>query len=488
MKKPNKKRQLQIQQKKQKTFIMDTLFCDELLIEIFHRLPPPSAVAVSLVSRRWRRLLRSSTTSLSLNFPPPYNPTTISSLSSFLRQHPFLSSLSAAAPALCGDGGILLSVAASCPNLRHLQLSSSPVSALSLYNFSNSCKHLSSISLAVSRPLSFNWMSCFKSLRCLSLSIKNPLAETDDSSLGSVKDAIFDVELSLESLSLSGISPRDYGVGFLWRNCKNVRKLQLKSCESVGDYSSFSDFLRLANDLQELELRSCRSIANLVMLTLCENCVSLNSLLIYDGGSREGLLQFLNQSKCSLRNLDFRLPLDLDNSHMIALSENLHFRGLMSLRLQCCCFVTGEGLKAVGRALGGALEELSLINCDVVEREHGLLTTLGQDLRKLKRLDLSYNDMLHDKEVVSMLASCDCLVELRLRGCSRLSDAAVDVMVRRCKQLQRVDIAYCSGIGVQGVEFFVLNAPCLRRVEVEQSKLSEAAMARASDRFMQVVC
>lgn len=331
-------------------------------------------------------------------------------------------------------------------------------------------------------------MPYFKSLRCLSLFITNPLAETDDSELEEVKDAVFDVELSLESLSLCGISLWDHGISYLWRNCKNVKKLQLKSCESVGDYSSFSGFLRLASDLQELELRSCRSIIDVVMLTLAENCVSLNSLLIYDGGSREGLVQFFNQSRSSLRNLDFRLPLDLCNTHLIALSENLHFRGLMSLRLQSCCLVTGEGLRAVGRALAHGLEELSLINCDVVERELGLLTTLGQDLKKLRKLDLSYNDKLLDKELVSMLASCDCLVELKLRGCSRLTNASVGAMARSCKQLQHVDITYCCRIEVQGVEFLVLNSPFLRRVEVEQSKLSEVARTWALNKFMQLVC
>lgn len=332
------------------------------------------------------------------------------------------------------------------------------------------------------------WLPHFKSLKFLSLFITNPLSETDDSELGEVKDAVFDGELSLESLCLCGISAGDHGISYIWKNCKNVKKLQLKSCESVGDYSTFSGFLRLANDLQELELRSCRSIIDIVILTLVENCVSLNSLLIYDGGSREGLVQFFNHSKSSLRNLDFRLPLDLDNTHLIALSENLHFRGLMSLRLQSCCLVTGEGLKAVGRALAHGLEELALINCAVVERELGLLTTLGQDLKKLRKLDLSHNDMLLDKELISMLASCACLVKLKLRGCSKLTNAAVGAIVKSCKKLQHVDITYCCRIEVQGVEFVVLNSPCLRRVEVEQSKLSEVARTWASNKFMQVVC
>lgn len=302
-----------------------------------------------------------------------------------------------------------------------------------------------------------------------------------------MKADAFDAELKLESLFLCGIKAGDYEIGYIWKNCKNIKKLQLKSCESVGDFSSFSGFLRFSSGLQELELRTCRSIVDVVVLTLAESSLSLDSLLIYDGGSKEGLLQFINQSNSSLRKLDLRLPLDLDNSHLIALSENLNFRSLISLRLQSCCLVTGEGLKALGRAISNDLEELTLINCDVVEGEPGLLTTLGQNLKKLRKLDLSYNDMLLDKELVSMLISCNHLVELRLRGCGRLTNLAFASVAKSCKHLQHVDITYCKSIDVEGVENFVLNSPRLRLVEVEQGKISEATRAWASNRFIEVV-
>ncbi|GFP93455.1 scf E3 ubiquitin ligase complex F-box protein grra [Phtheirospermum japonicum] len=460
---------------------MDSVLCDELLQEIFHRLPPPSSAAVSLVSRRWHRLLRSSTTSLSLHVPRPHNPATITSFSAFLTQHPFLSSLSISGG---GEDPLLFAVASSCPNLRYLHFLSSPVSIFSLYTLSASCIHLSSIAITISRPLSFHWLPNFNSLKSLSLYFTNPSSDTN---IPEVKNAAFDAELNLETLSLCGILAGDYGLSSLWKNCKNAKKLKLKGCESLGDYLSFSQFLRSLSNLQELELRTCRSIIDVVLLTLAETCVSLDSLLVYDGGSKEGLLQFLNQSKCGLKRLDLRLPLDLDNTHLIALSENLNFRGLVSLRLQSCCLVTGEGLKGLGRALANGLEELALVNCDVVDREPGLLTGLGQSLRKLRKLDLSYNDMLVDKEIVSMLASCCFLVELRLRGCSMLSDAALYSMVRCCKRMECVDITCCGRIDMDGVEFFVINSPNLRRIEVERSKISEVARRWASSKFMEIV-
>ncbi|CAI9758571.1 unnamed protein product [Fraxinus pennsylvanica] len=469
---------------------MDSILCDELLQDIFHRLPPSCSAAVSLVCKRWLRLLRLSTSSLTLYFSPPsYNSATISSLSSFLSQHSYLFWLSLTLPTDCSTAAadhVLRCTASSCPNLRHLLFLSTPVSPFSLFNLSNSCNHLSSLTICLSRPLYFHWVKSFNSLKHLSLFLANPSTQFSSLDVNEM-DEILDVELGLESLCLSGIQPGDFGLHLLWRNCKNIKKLQLKSCESLGDYASFSGFIMRQKGLQEVELRTCRSIVDGVLMRLAENCVSLDFLLVHDGGSREGLHQFISQSKCKLRKLDFRLPLDLDNSHLIAITENLNFRSLESLRLQSCSLVTGEGLKVLGRVMGNGLEELALINCDVVDRESGLLSTLGQDLKRLRKLDLSYNKMLLDREFISMLVSCNCLSELKLRGCNRLTSSSVNSMIRNCKLLQSVDISDCGGIKVETVELFLLNSPQLRKVQVEQSKIFDVSRTWLMNKFIDVV-
>ncbi|KAF5176871.1 hypothetical protein FRX31_033547, partial [Thalictrum thalictroides] len=38
-------------------------------------------------------------------------------------------------------------------------------------------------------------------------------------------------ELPLESLYLSKIGSGDHGLGWLWKNCSNLKKLGLRSCE-----------------------------------------------------------------------------------------------------------------------------------------------------------------------------------------------------------------------------------------------------------------
>ncbi|KAM7509174.1 hypothetical protein LguiA_019627 [Lonicera macranthoides] len=482
---------------------MDTILCDEIIEEIFHRLPRRSSGAVSLVSKRWLRLLRSSKTSLSLKF----NSTLPLPLSSFLSHYPYLSSLSLTSVVHGGNpsgygtdtlghgndtlgygsdtfeysDSLLLSVASSCGNLKRLRFSAGPFSLSSLLSLSSSCPHLSSLSLSLSRPLSLQFLLHFLSLKHLSLHFTG-VGEINSGENFENLNCTF----QFESLSLSGIRPGDYALNLLWRNCKNLKKLKLHSCESLGDNASFSSFLS-STSLQEIELRTCRTIIDFVLSKLAENCTSLNSLLIYDGGSREGLLQFITNCRCYLRKLDLRLPLDLDDTHLFAIAQN--FTGLSTLRLQSSSLITHEGLETLSSALRNEIEELSLMNCDAMERHTGLLAALGQNLsRKLKVLDICYNDKLVDKEFVSMVVSCVNLRELKLRGCSKLSNEALGLVSRICKDLEGVDIMECCKIDEEGIENFVMNSPRLRRIEVEDCKITDGLKVFAANNLIEVGC
>ncbi|XP_010251097.1 PREDICTED: F-box/LRR-repeat protein 4-like [Nelumbo nucifera] len=490
---------------------MDNLLCDELVQEIFQRLPPSTSSAVPLVCKRWLFLHRISKSSLSVRLPT--HPSFVPSFSSLLSRYPRLTSLTVTpdhstplfsltpdAEAEAPSGASLfwdhhlLSVASNCRNLRHLRFLAGPVSPSALVSPSSSCKHLTSLSISSFRPFCFRWLTSFPSLKELSVVDCGGANSNDFSTLkfdSDYDDGVpssqpsSEMELPLEFLCLSGIGAGDRGMGWLWKSCTKLRRLQLRSCEGTGDGASFSSFVSCLPGLQELELRTCRTIADGVLLRLAEHGGSLNSLLLYDGGSRDGLHHFISRCSCTLQRLDLRLPLDLDNDHLSAVAEN--FRCLVSLRLQSCCLVTGEGLKTLGTAVSSELEELALINCDVIEREPGLLTTLAQNLSELKKLDLSYNEMLVDKEFVSMLVSCKNLVDIKLRGCRRLTNATLVSMLKICKLLENLDILQCYGIGVEAVELFVLNSPRLRRVRVEESKLSAVAKVSASQKFIEIV-
>ncbi|KAG5534827.1 hypothetical protein RHGRI_022822 [Rhododendron griersonianum] len=86
-------------------------------------------------------------------------------------------------------------------------------------------------------------------------------------------------------------------------------------------------------------------------------------------------------------------------------------------------------------------------------------------------MDLSYNDKLADEEFISMLASFDCLRELKVRWSKGLTNASVVSMCKNCKQLESVDLMGCGVIEAEAVELFVLNCLQLRRIRIEESKL-----------------
>ncbi|CAL0323061.1 unnamed protein product [Lupinus luteus] len=468
---------------------MDNILCDELLEEIFQKLPQSSSSSLSLVSKRWLHLHRSSTTSLSLHLSHH------SSLSIILSHYPFLSSLfvnpssssssSTTTPPFVHSSHLLSVVSSSCINLRVLGFHVGPVSLSSLTSLSKACTFLTSLDITLPRPIFLKWVLSFPSLKHLSIEFHEAEVGNQHGVLESYDfDDDCDGELGLESVCFVGINGDDYGVGWLWRRCKKLKRLKLQKCQGIG--GSYSCFVKCLEGLEDVEIRTCRAVADVVLLKLAENCDSLNSLSLYDGGgSREALLYFFSQCSSNLNKLDLRLPMDLDNNHLQSMAMN--FRGITSLRLQSCYLLSGEGLKAIGMGMSDGLEELALINCDVVGREYGLLATLGQHLRRLTKLDLSHNEMLLDKDLISMLVSCVHLIDLRLRGCKRITGMSMVSMLRSCKRLENVDVMNCVGIESEAIEMFITKSSRLRRIEIEGSKVSDAATMCASDRFIEVV-
>ncbi|XP_031481530.1 uncharacterized protein LOC116251413 [Nymphaea colorata] len=449
---------------------MDSLLCDELLEEILQRLHSASdANSASLVSKRWLSLLRSSRTALSLRLPTGCSGGSRLCLSSFLSHYPNLSALTLVSDSPNADPCLsdlaLLSLSSACRNLTQLRFLVGPVTSSSLQHLSSSCKALSSLKIIASRSLGFDWLAGFRSLRNLSVTFLDCLEDGPPPS--SMINLPGGLELQLETLCFTGIGNGDVGIDWLWRNCRSISKLRLSSCEGIGNSISDPFFLNLLSGIREIELVTCRSITASLLLRVAEHCRSLVSLVVYDGGNRDALIEVIRNCG-SLRKIDLRLPLDLDDDGLMAIAQNC--RELQSLCLQSCVMISGESLRSLGRVLCSSLEELALVNCDAAEREPGLLTSLGQNLRSLKRLDLSYNELLLDKEMVSMLASSRNLVEISLRGCRGLTDMTISAIIKNCPLLRIIDIRQCHKITSQGVGL-LLEAPNLIQILVEQSKI-----------------
>ncbi|KAI8541418.1 hypothetical protein RHMOL_Rhmol08G0059200 [Rhododendron molle] len=246
---------------------MDGILCDELLEEVLRRLPfCSSSAAVSLVSKRWLRLHRSSEICIFLrlspdNCKPP-------SLSSFLSDFPRLSLLFIT---VGGGGGavssfpdqILLSVASSCPKLRALTLKPGPVSFFPLLSLSTLCPHLTSLNIVLCRPFSFRWLVFLHSLKKLTV-VLNPVPGEFEQVDASIRN--FNVELKLETLVLDGIRR---GQSF-----RNLRKLDLSSNDKLVD-EEFISMLASFNCLTELIVRGCEGLTNASLVSMFKSCEQL---------------------------------------------------------------------------------------------------------------------------------------------------------------------------------------------------------------------
>lgn len=92
-----------------------------------------------------------------------------------------------------------------------------------------------------------------------------------------------------------------------------------------------------------------------------------------------------------------------------------------------------------------------------------------------------------DKEVGSMLASCQNLVDIRIRGCKALTGASVLSILKYCApHLEVIDITRCPQIGIDAIEVLILNASRLSQVIVEEGKVSEAAKAWVSRKAIKI--
>ncbi|XP_023634127.1 uncharacterized protein LOC17880732 [Capsella rubella] len=487
---------------------MEEVLFDDILGEIFTRLSSsssslPSFESVPLVSKRWLRLYRASKTSMSLQFSP-HDGSVMTLLPSILRNHPSLSSLNLCFPvtirtkatnpirsydeslkAQTSFNDELISIISSCCfNLKNFSFLINPISSSSLLPLATSLS-LTSLSIKLWKPQNsdFTWIALFSSLKELSIDVQS----TSSPASGSNPNPEV-VELGLESVSLSGIQSDDTRVTWLWRSCRKLKKLKLKHCGSVGESEFFGLCLK---NVEEIELITCRSVVDVVLLKVTEICESLKSLLIHDGGSKDGLVHFMNNAaRCydTLERLDLRLPMDLNDDHLVSLAEN--FKSLSSIRLTSSTFVSGLSLKMLALSFSSSLEELSLLSCNAIERERGLLATLGQDLRKLRKLDLTRNEWLFDKEVVSMLASCNGLVELGLRDCKHLTGEVLVALNKQGLKLKTLDIVGCRLMQSDDVEAFVMNnnsSRWLKKLVVEENQITEDILNLAASKLIETV-
>ncbi|EFJ09989.1 hypothetical protein SELMODRAFT_447499 [Selaginella moellendorffii] len=451
--------------------LINTLLCDELLSEILSRLhSTQDRKSATLVCKRWLSLEGRIKTKLGLCVPDPSTILSLcSSIHALFHRYSHLVSLAVVSEGDQHDSQaldlILSAMASSCPLLRELRFLAGPVTTSGLEPLARACNCLVSLELVALATQHLPVLNEFRSLSELSLT---GCLSGDSSDLAGVPDG----DLPLDKLCVEGIGARNSGLGWLWRSCHKLRRLEFFGCQGIGD----SDIASLAwclPNLQELRLRRCRCIATQVLLMVAEVCHGLKVLIFMDGGDMNGLHRIVRSCQ-SLETLELRLPLDLFNEDLAIIAQNC--LSLKILRLYSCWMGTGNGFKLLGTQMKSSLEELVLIRCRAIVQDTGTLAYLGQDLKSLRRLDVSENDHLADREITGLLhSSGDRLIHLRLRRCRKVTDATLEFIGQKCRALSNLVITSCDGISPAGVAMVLAGCPSLKKLWVEKEKVTSDA-------------
>jgi len=148
---------------------------------------------------------------------------------------------------------------------------------------------------------------------------------------------------------------------------------------------------------------------------------------------------------------------------------------LTDLNLSTCAKLTRIGV-------GAALQHLNLLqslNLSGFKALHPIMLPLCpyRLLPNLTSMDLSFTD-LKDEDIVGVSNYCANLKNIRLAGCTEVTDAALSSLAKNCKKLTAIDLCRELGstqpmrITMAGIEEIAKNCPELHKVNVSYSSRS----------------
>nr|CAG8579507.1 2370_t:CDS:2 [Entrophospora candida] len=110
---------------------------------------------------------------------------------------------------------------------------------------------------------------------------------------------------------------------------------------------------------------------------------------------------------------------------------------------------------------GSYIQVLDLSGIDLKEYiTSKLLCSLFPNTPNLIKIDLYNCFNVNDKVVEVISESCRGLIELRIFGCTKVSDKSM-AFLKRCRQLRELDIGYCIKVTSKGLKILIDNCPNL---------------------------
>lgn len=240
------------------------------------------------------------------------------------------------------------------------------------------------------------------------------------------------------------------------KGCKKLKKLNLEYCLLLSDVGLDSVAIG-CTELVHLNINGCNNIATDGLKSIGKACTGLSKLDL----------------------LHMRFP-QIEND---ACEIHIGFKYLQSLHLGYC---SGIGDKVLCRIARGCrnLKELHIRGCLEVGNE-GIIS-IGQNCKFLRDLILDFCRRVGDSGIIAIARGCPQLNRLSLTGLENLGDKGMVALGEGCTVLETCDISFCPRITEAGVTTLITSCPNLKKVLVEERKVSPRTKRRAHHLFKYV--
>ncbi|CAL4990355.1 unnamed protein product [Urochloa decumbens] len=271
---------------------------------------------------------------------------------------------------------------------------------------------------------------------------------------------------TLTVLRLDGIEIFASNLQAIGDNCKNLVEIGLSKCNGVTD-DGITSLVVNCSHLRTIDVTCCHLLTNDALAAIAENCRMVECIRLESCPfiTEKGLEQI--GTLCShLKEIDLtdcRID-DEALQHLASCSE------LQILKLGLCSSISDKGLVYIGSNCR-KLVELDLYRCSAITDEG--LAALAHGCKKIRMLNLRYCTQITDAGlkhlsaleelthlemrclvritgigITSIAVGCTSLIELDLKRCYSVDDAALWALSRYSQNLRQLTISYCQVTGL----------------------------------------
>ncbi|XP_027344856.1 F-box/LRR-repeat protein 4-like [Abrus precatorius] len=234
--------------------------------------------------------------------------------------------------------------------------------------------------------------------------------------------------------------------------------------------SDFIDSLVRLKSLTCLDL-SCSSITNELLIYIADEGLPLRKLVLQNCSNYSYRAIFRLFGRCQfVQHLDLQNAEYLNDQRVEELC--LGFGNLISINVSGCRMLTDSALVALVRYCP-LLDEIKM-EATGVGRKGIEVSSMGVVVNsKVKSLHLARNSCLKDGSIEMFASICPNLQMLDLSSCRGISEGIVEVL-RRCCGIRHLNLAFCSGVKLVGLNFEV---PKLEELNLSLSRIDDEALS-----------